>query len=272
MFKIFRGISDFDELVFENRNKEYGAYQLRKKYVSAVFTGLIISTLIVVLIIVVPFLLSLNSKETLPERVYSVPMGGGSELLTDILYVPPPPPPPQGSPIVQEVLKYVPPVVVDSIELIEDYIASIDEILLQPITEYSDFNGTGSGFGTGTGTGNSYSYGYGFGEEDSDEALVIVEVMPEFPGGDAALYRFISRALVYPKIAQDNGIEGRVIVTFVVERDGSVSNARILRGFHPSLDNEALRVIRMLPKWNPGTQGNKPVRVQYQVPVNFSLR
>jgi len=108
-------------------------------------------------------------------------------------------------------------------------------------------------------------------EEEEAEIFTMVENMPEFPGGDLALYRFISNAVKYPRIAQDNGIKGKVYVTFVVERDGSVSNIRITRGVESSLDNEALRVIGTLPKWKPGTQGGKPVRVSYSVPINFIL-
>ena len=86
-----------------------------------------------------------------------------------------------------------------------------------------------------------------------------------------ALLRFIRSNLRYPRIAQDNGIHGKVYVNFIVERDGSVSNARVINRIDPSLDNEALRVINLLPKWKPGTQGGKPVRVSYSVPINFVL-
>ncbi|MDR2911319.1 MAG: energy transducer TonB [Bacteroidales bacterium] len=106
-------------------------------------------------------------------------------------------------------------------------------------------------------------------EAEEIEVFSIVENMPEFPGGELALHRFITNTVKYPLIAMENGIQGKVYVTFVVERDGSVSNIKIFKGVDPLLDNEALRVMRMLPKWKPGTQGGKTVRVSYNVPINF---
>jgi len=109
-------------------------------------------------------------------------------------------------------------------------------------------------------------------EEEEAQVFFIVEEMPEFPGGEAALRKFIANAIKYPQIAQENGIQGRVYVQFVVERDGSVSNATIARGVDPSLDREALRVVNSLPKWKPGMQRGKPVKVSYTVPINFVLQ
>jgi protein TonB len=111
-------------------------------------------------------------------------------------------------------------------------------------------------------------------EEEEEEAQVffIVEDMPEFPGGEMALRTYIANAIKYPVIAQENGIQGKVYVTFVVGKDGSVNNASIARGVDPSLDKEALRVINTLPKWKPGKQRGKPVNVSYTVPINFQLQ
>lgn len=99
----------------------------------------------------------------------------------------------------------------------------------------------------------------------------VVEQMPEFPGGQAALLRWISENVKYPATAEENGIQGRVVCTFVVECDGSVTEVQAARSVHPSLDNEAVRVLSMMPKWKPGTQNAKPVRVKYTVPVTFHL-
>ncbi|HDR51116.1 MAG TPA: energy transducer TonB [Mariniphaga anaerophila] len=109
-------------------------------------------------------------------------------------------------------------------------------------------------------------------EEEETQVFFIVEDMPEFPGGELALRQYIANAIKYPVIAQENGIQGRVYVTFVVNTDGSVSDARIARGVDPSLDKEALRVVNQLPKWKPGMQRGKPVRVSYTVPINFVLQ
>ena len=108
--------------------------------------------------------------------------------------------------------------------------------------------------------------------EEDTEVFVIVEDMPEFPGGELALRQWISNNVKYPVIAAENGVQGRVYVTFVVDRDGSITNARIARGVDPSLDQEALRVVNNLPKWKPGKQRGKPVRVSYTVPINFQLQ
>lgn len=111
-------------------------------------------------------------------------------------------------------------------------------------------------------------------KEEAEEAQVffIVEEMPEFPGGEAALRAFIAKSINYPVIAQENGIQGKVYVTFVVDKDGGISEAKIARGVDPSLDKEALRVVNQLPKWKPGKQRGKPVRVSYTVPISFVLQ
>ena len=108
---------------------------------------------------------------------------------------------------------------------------------------------------------------------DGDEQIFfVVEDMPEFPGGEAALRQYIAGAVKYPADAVKNGIQGKVYVTFVVAKDGSIANANIARGVSPSLDGEALRVINNLPKWKPGTQRGIAVNVSYTVPINFKLQ
>ena len=111
-------------------------------------------------------------------------------------------------------------------------------------------------------------------EEKGEESQVffIVEDMPEFPGGELALRKFIANAIKYPVIAQENGIQGKVYVNFVVDKDGSITAAKIARGVDPSLDKEALRVVNSLPKWKPGMQRGKPVKVSYTVPISFVLQ
>ena len=110
-------------------------------------------------------------------------------------------------------------------------------------------------------------------EEEEEVVFVIVESMPEFPGGQQALFRFLSENVKYPVIAQENGIQGRVICQFVVNKDGSIVDVEVVRsGGDPSLDKEAVRVIKSMPKWKPGKQRGKPVRVKYTVPVNFKLQ
>ncbi len=109
-------------------------------------------------------------------------------------------------------------------------------------------------------------------EVEEDKIFFFVEEQPEFPGGERALVKFLSSSVKYPVIAQENGIQGKVYVTFVVEKDGSVTDATILRGADPSLNKEALRVVSLLPKWKPGKQGGRAVRVSYRVPIDFQLQ
>ena len=104
------------------------------------------------------------------------------------------------------------------------------------------------------------------------EIFQIVEEMPSFPGGEAELLKYVATHIKYPQIARETGIQGRVFVGFVVEPDGSVSNVKILRGIGGGCDEEAVRVIKSLPKWKPGKQRGKAVRVSYQIPVLFKLQ
>ncbi|WP_462318924.1 energy transducer TonB, partial [Marinilabilia sp.] len=158
---------------------------------------------------------------------------------------PPPPPPP---PKVTDVLN----IVEDDVELEEELIIEDTEATEDTEVDFSDIQT----------------------EEEVEESPVffIVEDMPEFPGGDAALHKYLATSVEYPVIAQENGIQGRVYVKFVINTDGSVTDVQIARGVDPSLDKEALRVVRDMPKWKPGKQRGKAVRVSYTVPINFVLQ
>ena len=104
------------------------------------------------------------------------------------------------------------------------------------------------------------------------EIFKIVEEMPSFPGGEQKLMEFVAKNVKYPQIARETGIQGRVFVNFVVEPDGSVSHVSVLRGIGGGCDEEAMRVVKSMPKWKPGKQRGKAVRVQYMLPVNFKLQ
>lgn len=163
----------------------------------------------------------------------------------------PPPPPPPPAPVVTEVLN----VVEDDVQLDQqDIVTSEDnqkaaqtQVYVAPVVQEEE-------------------------EESAQQIFTVVEEMPKFPGGDGELLKFIAKSIKYPVIAQENGIQGRVICAFVVNRDGSVVDAEVLRGVDPSLDKEALRVIGTMPKWAPGKQRGKPVRVKYTVPITFRLQ
>jgi len=108
-------------------------------------------------------------------------------------------------------------------------------------------------------------------EEDENFVFTVVERMPRFPGGDEALINYMQEKIEYPSDALKRGYEGRVLVSFVIEKDGSISSAEVLRGIVASLDEEALRIIRGMPKWEPGRQNDKEVSVKYTLPVRFTL-
>jgi TonB family protein len=110
------------------------------------------------------------------------------------------------------------------------------------------------------------------GDRPDDPVFFIVEEKPEFPGGDEALREFISSTVQYPAEAHRDSIQGKVFVSFIVAKDGLVKDAKVVRGVHPTLDNESLRVVNMLPRWTPGKQRNQAVNVQYTIPVNFVLQ
>jgi protein TonB len=111
-------------------------------------------------------------------------------------------------------------------------------------------------------------------EESAEEAQIfmVVESMPVYPGGESALYTYLAENIKYPQMAKESGIQGRVFVTFVVERDGSVTDVRVLRGIGGGCDEEAVRVVKGMPRWTPGKQRGKSVRVQYNLPVKFTLQ
>ena len=108
-------------------------------------------------------------------------------------------------------------------------------------------------------------------EPEEEEVFMVVEDAPEFPGGINALLEYLKKNIKYPAICRDNNIQGRVIVSFVVNKDGKIVDPEVVKGVNPSLDKEALRVISTMPNWKPGYQRGKPVRVKYSVPVNFRL-
>ena len=109
-------------------------------------------------------------------------------------------------------------------------------------------------------------------KEEETKVFDVVEQMPSFPGGPSALFEYLSKNIKYPVVAEENGIQGRVIVTFVVEKDGSITDVRVVKSVDPSLDKEAQRVVKSMPRWIPGKQNGSAVRVKYTVPVTFRLQ
>ena len=109
-------------------------------------------------------------------------------------------------------------------------------------------------------------------QDDKEKSTNIDDELPSFPGGDAKLREWIKKNMKYPSYAKNNGIEGQVLVVFIVEKDGSISNAEVSWGVDPSLDQEALRIVNKMPKWKPGTQNGVAMRVKYRLPITFTLK
>jgi len=261
MFDNLRDTLDFDDLLFERRNRDYGAYQLRKRYNSVMVAGIIIACLMVSAVVILPFVISPPSEKILSGGISFVQLQMDNlEPPVDEIIVPPPPPTEAAR--LQEIVKYVPPVVVDSVLPLEPSLTATEEILAQPNTENIEAGGSGTGNDLLTG-----QYGV-----ETDEAFFIVEVMPSFKGGDINKFRdWVMKRTNYPQAAVDNRIHGKVYLTFIVETDGSVSNVTIVKGVDPLIDVEAVRTIQSSPKWSPGLQRGQPVRVRYSMSLSFTL-
>ena len=188
----------------------------------------------------------INTEEQLDEEIIPV-----TQRIQQAL--PPPPPAPR---------------LTDLIEIVDEEINLDDNLDIMDV----DANVANHGVYDFSGTGNGYEGEYGYGDEYSGESEVfaVVEEMPKCPGGN--VQKWISKHIKYPMIAQENNIQGKVFVQFVIEKDGSVSNVKVTRSVDPSLDKEAIRVIQSMPKWTPGKQRQKPVRVSFTVPINFQLQ
>lgn len=254
--------SGFDDLVFENRNREYGAYVLRKRYNSIVILSLIAASALVSAAVVIPFLHTLKGEQKLIAsseniRYVKVHLEKLQPPENEIIIPPAPSPPP---PVVQAPIKYVAPVIVDTLLPAEKTISTNAEIQASPENILSITNNGGD---------QDVSLP-GQGDENNNEPYIIVEVTPAFMGGDIDKFReWVLRRTNYPQEALDKRIHGKVSLTFIIEKDGSVSNVKVIKGVDPLIDSEAVKAIEASPKWSPGLQRGRPVRVRYAIVLNF---
>lgn len=244
-----------DEIVFEYRNKAYGAYLLRKIYKKHVTIGVIIATTVLLIGVTVPLIAGYLNKQRIinEEKTVGAELTNMNKPPED---VPPPPPPPPPEELEQKVAFKAPIVVTDSVE--ESAIFVQDDLALQSqnttvdTTEFVVQENTVI-------------------QEVKEEAFLVVEEMPTYPGGDDAMNAYFGNNIVYPDLERENGVQGLVVISFVVEKDGSLSNVSIYKGLTPNLDEEAIRVVRKMPKWNPGMQTGRNVRVIINLPLRFTL-
>jgi protein TonB len=246
-------VPEFDEIIFENRNKTYGAYELRKRYKSvtclSILSGITFSAM---LLTVLSFTAERGTTKFVPTNdpvfTFSRP--------TDQVVVPPPLVKPPAA-LIRSISNLEPKVVTDASEATPDL----------PITDDITANTT-----NGAVTDTAINKDPIAPEIPVEEPVFyVVEEKPEFPGGNQALYNFIGKNLIYPEEAQKNNIEGRVILQFVVNPDGSADRIAVVRSIDSLLDNEAIRVVKKLPKFKPGKQGGVPVKVWFTLPILFKI-
>jgi protein TonB len=248
-------VPGFDEIIFENRNKEYGAFWLRKSYKStecfSILGGAVVFTAI---IIGLTFTIDKKVIASNSPMVVIAKFDPIDPELNKLRKEEPPKPV-----VITEQNRYMAPVIVDDTSHITNTLA-INDILKDSVKNrsVSDIIPV---------TDNPEQV-----IPVEKEPEIIVQEMPVFPGGEKALLSFISQNLKYPEEAVKNNLFGKVIIKFAVASDGSVKRIEVLRSINPLLDQEAIRVISMLPKWKPGKQNGVPVAVWYSVPVSFELK
>lgn len=277
MSKIDLISSDWVDLVFEGRNKAYGAYRLRKSTTKRN----ILAMVAVVILLVVAFII-LTVKNFVDEQRAKVAMTQVAEL-TNYKQ------PEKKAEVKQKKVEVEPERVVErvksSIKFTAPVIKKDDEVKPdEELKTQDELMSTKTAIGTFDVKGNDDANGEVLKakeviaepeppkHEEENKVFDIVEQQPLFPGGHAALMKYLSENTKYPVVAQENGVQGRVTVQFVVEKDGSISDVHVLRGVDPSLDKEAVRVVKSMPRWTPGKQNGITVRVNYRVPVLFRLQ
>jgi len=245
-------VKSLEELVFENRNKEYGSYQLRKKYKRYVFTALTIALVLFGIVIAYPLIKSIMAKGDLGRK---------TQTETSVVLInpnetpPPPPPPPPPGKIIQQVKFVAPQVTIDTTQVTQDF--GKQEKLNASVNDTPPPEGIKQIEVIET-------------PKQDNQIFMVVELMPQFADGD--IFAYLTSHIVYPEVARENGIQGRVICQFVVNQDGSIVDVIVVRGVDSSLDKEAIRVIKGMPKWIPGKQGGTPVRVKFTLPIVFRLQ
>ena len=266
-------------LVFSNRNKNYGAYVLRKESSKIMVKALVIVVPIFLLLFIGPMLYGQFKPKQ--DEVTQVVLATQNP---DVIYEVEPEKPkpiepkkelPKAEPITEKVKSVkltANIVVVDKVDVPEPPTAAdVKNAVVASVTTDGQ-EGTGNAKVTepGEGTGES---GTGTGTENGNEVYNVgsIEEFPEFPGGMAAWSKFIQKNLRYPYMAQDAAIQGKVYISFVIEKDGSVSDVSLVKGIGYGCDEEALRVIKKSPKWKPGKQNKQTVRVRYNMPINYTI-
>ena len=265
------------DLVFEGKNQAYGAYQLRKntgvrnlKALITMFIGFaIIAAIVIAKVSFDNYMASRNAAIETDVELQS--LAEKKEIKQEKKDDPDDPGKIEVERVKSSVAFTVPEIKKDN-EVKED----------QEMKSQDDLAETNTAIGAFTVEGNDETAEVKHVEEkiaepeppkvEETKVFDVVEQMPSFPGGPSALMQYLSSNIKYPVVAEENGVQGRVVCTFVVERDGSITDVRVVKSVDPSLDKEAMRVVKSMPKWIPGKQNGSAVRVKYTVPVTFRLQ
>ena len=277
MSKIDLISNEWTDLVFEGRNQAYGAYKLRKGTAKRNVWALIIVGLAAALLYLGLQLQKMAEANKKVENTQAVEL---AKLNTEKK---------EAKVEKKEVIKQEPEKIVEKVKSSVKFTAPVikkdsevkeeDEIKLDEVQKSDKAVGFKDVLGNDEVGGSVLKAKEDIAAPEPPKHVVeetkiftVVEQMPMFPGGDGALMGYLRDNIHYPTVAAENGVQGRVVVGFVVERDGSITDVKILRGVDPSLDREAMRVVKNMPKWTPGKQNGSAVRVKYQVPVSFRLQ
>ena len=276
MSKIDLISNEWTDLVFEGRNQAYGAYKLRKGTTKRNVWSIIIVALAAVLLFLGLQLQKMAQANKTVENTQAVELARLQEKKKEVKVEKKEIIRTEPEKVVEQVkssVKFTAPVIKKDEEVKEE-----DEIKLEEVEKST------KAIGTFNVEGNDEVGGAVLKAKEDIKApeppkhveetkiFTVVEQMPLFPGGDAALMAYLRDNIHYPTVAAENGVQGRVVVGFVVERDGSITDVNVLRSVDPSLDREAMRVVKGMPRWTPGKQNGSAVRVKYQVPVTFRLQ
>jgi protein TonB len=275
--------ADFLDILFEGRNKDYGAYELRRSEDRRVRKALM-GTASIALVIIGGYVLGNTVK---PMETAIRTEAHTTTVLKDLAVPPPedkviPPPLPANPtpppPAASSIKVATPTITPDELVRAQDEVVKLDSIGNKTIalttTEGDDINGRdlGSLLGQAGGTGHVVEAPSGGGNTDIDKPYTFVEMMPSFPGGDAALAKYLRDNVHYPRVAQENEIQGSVFVQFIVDRQGNITDVKTVGATKGGgLEDEAMRVVKKMPKWKAGRQNGEFVNVQFSLPIRFTL-
>jgi protein TonB len=265
---IFR--KEWLEVVFADKNKNYGAYQLRKGSPANTTRALVIGSAIFLFLFFAPKVYSLikgaiPQEEQLKAQEIIVAQPPPVDPKT------PPPPPVEPPPPKTDQVKMPPPIVKPDIE-VQDEPPTVEK-LKEADPGQKDIKGDPTAdivIAEPVGEGPKREAAVAV-DDNKVYDFVSIEKQPEYPGGLPKFYAYLSKAIKYPPMAQENNVQGKVFLSFVVERDGKLTDIQVTRGLGSGTDEEAIRVLKASPRWIPGIQNGKPVRVKYNINVNFTL-